>query len=150
MAGALSLAVACGADGTRAISTQPETSAPTAGELCSDDLTFAPTYLPAGFDAEARPGPGGGADLPDDQTVVHFQGPQGVFIDLFRGGSRYTIADVRPITVLGQEGKLGVIEDGYGVDFTYGTPVVCNSYHIEAFGLGEDDVRRFAEGLEPS
>ncbi|MGH7858681.1 MAG: hypothetical protein ACREQY_15255, partial [Candidatus Binatia bacterium] len=114
--------------------------------LCSSDLPFAATYVPSGFASEPVEGPGGGATVPN-ATVVHFEGPRGMFIDVFRGTNRYTIGTARQITVLGSRAQIGAIEDGYAVDFTFGTPVFCNRFHVEGFGLVEQEVQRFAEGL---
>lgn len=116
---------------------------------CSTDLPFGATFVPEGIAGTPKVGPGGGASVPPQMAVVHYEGPQGTFIDVYRGSGHYVTAEPQTIRVLAGDGQLGIVEDGYGADFTYGGASKCDRYHVEAFGVDEADVVRFLEGLEP-
>ena len=79
--------------------------------------------------------------------AFHFPGPPGRFIDVFEGDGRYALAETSSVTVLGQQGRMGAIHEGYKAEFAGVGPASCTRYSIEAFGVALDDFRRFLEGL---
>lgn len=122
-------------------------------------------FIPPGVEPDhLQPGMGGGAD-PDGQfpNVIHYgdsPGPDGdpaLFIEIVRtgpdGGPFLSEKHARrfgdPIEVLGGEGYLVSIEDGWGVWFEHGDDP-CNGYGIHAYGPTKAETRRFAEGLRSS
>ena len=118
---------------------------------------FTPTSLPAGFDAELRPGSGGQIEIgpqgsifpiePVDTAVHHYAGTPGHFIDIYPGSlPGYRAADTEPIAVLGTTGQLGAIEDGYKVEFSIDESP-CGSYAILGYGLSLDDFKDVISGL---
>lgn len=113
---------------------------------CPAELPFRASYFPPGVKPQLRTGAGGGAS-PNTQVVeFHYEGPQGVFIDMRRGGAFFPVDEPTPIGVLGETAEFGSIHNGVGLNFqTRGGR--CGRYEVSAYGLDRDEVLRFAEGL---
>jgi hypothetical protein len=142
---------------------EPLGSTPTTSDRATCGApALAPTFLPPSFDPELRPGSGGQITVDGGSQIVpraeqpanhhHFRGPAGIYIDVLRG--RETIApigasvgDPEPIDVLGIQGQIGNIHEGYGVRFDLGAGT-CDAYLLAAFGVSRADLFAFAEGLE--
>lgn len=113
---------------------------------CGLPLDFSPTVLPRGFDGIARPGSAGDDSLPvgANGIVANFRGDeQGTFIDVVANRPAYAQTSVDRIAVLGAEGTIGEIEDGYSVEFWDGG---CR-YTLLAYGVSETQLRRFAQSF---
>jgi hypothetical protein len=123
-----------------------------------DELPFRPTYLPDGFEAEARPGPAPGA-LPDEdgQVVVHWTDGRGRAIEARNPGTLFAELaqedDAPTVTILGQEtadfGPVVPMEEDYIVQFTTGPRGErCSLWSLNEYGLPLDELLRIAEGLQ--
>lgn len=127
---------------------------------CPSELPFRPTSFPDGFDHQLRAGSGGQVTVSQDQTTEvvgkprsdtwHYSGSRpGTFIDIIRGDPplRFAPGTDEPITVLGQPGRIGPVEDGQAVMVALGSGR-CDLYTVTGFGVSRSDFRRFVEGLE--
>lgn len=128
---------------------QPSPEAPGA---CPEPALVA-TAVPEGFSPEPTPGPVS-EDFPETGAgIVHYSDPPGRTIEIHRmpAGERspFPLVEGRPIGVLGREGRIGPIHEGFAVEFTYGEDP-CSSYAILAYGVSRADLRAFARGLRPA
>lgn len=123
------------------------------------------TYVPPPVDPkEPQPGLGGGAVPAGGQqfpSAVHYgdsPGPDGKpapFINIIRtsenGGPEISADHASefgtPVPVLDGEGHLLTVEDGYGSFFLHGEGP-CNGYQVTAYGVSEEELRLFLQGLE--
>ena len=119
-------------------------------EECSKlPLPFEATYLPAGFDAELRPGgasdgPGRKTDLPGSLGYYRSKkGGMGDYIDIMENGAPFWPSEPMAIPVGDRPGKIGRIEGGFSVRFMWSK---CD-YLMLSYSLSFDELRRVAEGL---
>lgn len=120
---------------------------PPPGGGCAPAVDFVPTYLPEGWSAELQPGEGGGGEFPG--LLGHYTGraprqaqPGPGFIDLLTEAA-YAQGSKERIEVLGSVATIGAIHEGFSVEFRHRD---CD-FVLMAFGISEDELRRFAEGL---
>ena len=117
------------------------------------DLPFQPTYLPEGFAYELQPGDGGQVGVPlDDQSPQaygHWSASEGAFISVYMKGAYYTLPRGAEKTPIFDQGftttgaRIGAVEDGFALEFEADD---CD-YSAIGFGVTEDDMRTFADGL---
>ncbi len=127
-----------------------EIEPPAAAEACPEP-PFVATVVPEGFSREPRtihePGP---IDL---ASIVEYSGEPGRLIWVQRlprsEEPGFQLTDGEPISVVGSDGLIGPIHEGFAVQFTYGDDA-CNRYSIEAYGVSRADLRAFAQALRPS
>ena len=134
---------------------EPTESDPVVVGQC-ERVPFRPTYLPEGWSYVLHEGHGGQQGIPPEQQSPQayghyrsFNGSPGAagFISVFKQGAYYTLApDAEPIQVLGNEGRIGPVEDGFSVEFEYEG---C-SYALTGFGQKQSELRRVAEELAPN
>jgi hypothetical protein len=108
---------------------------------------FTPTFVPDGWSAEVVPGLGGGSEIPNGW---HYSGGEGRFIDVTLGDTAQPQGQgtAEPIVVLGREGTIGGIHEGYSVEFpTDVAEPPCDRFVLAGYGISRDDLRAFAEGL---
>ena len=109
---------------------------------CGLPFGFRPTYLPPGFEAEAKRGNSDGElDVPRP-GIAHYPGSRGS-IDIEPGPPGFAQSFRRRITVLGRPAFVGDIHEGYSVNFSHES---CD-YELRAYGISRPELRRFAEGL---
>ena len=117
------------------------------------ELPFQPTYLPEGFSYELQPGDGGQVGIPVEdqspQAYGHWSGGEGTFISVYQKGAYYELprgAEKIPMFDQGfatTGGRFGVVEDGFALEFKADD---CD-YSAIGFGVSEEDMRTFADGL---
>ena len=130
---------------------------PLSAEDC-DPASLRPSYVPNGFDASPKDGPGGG--IPADAwpgDAAHYQGGDPgthITVTIIKepGGIPQGHGGARPITMLGASGTIGAIEDGYSVEWVHpyplnGEPCAAGLW-IAAYGVSENELRGFAESLQ--
>jgi hypothetical protein len=108
-------------------------------------------YLPSGWSDQLLPERGGGSGAPG----FHWEARNGrgfIAISLTPVAARsagYSLADARPITVLGRAGMIGRIENGVGVRVDIEEPSFgsCTGLLLDGYSVSEDELRRVAEGL---
>jgi hypothetical protein len=119
---------------------------------CGPSPPVEATWVPEGWDRALAAGDGG---HPEDPTVApcqahHWRGAElGRFINVIDGVSPYGIApdSTSQIMVIGRPAMVGVIHEGYAVEFATYSPQ--RRYTLLGYGVTQDDLRRFAEGLVP-
>jgi hypothetical protein len=131
------------------------------GERCDDEIPFEPTYLPAGFDRNPKPGPApGGRPYDDrDQVILHFRGEKAHAIEVRRPGTLFTelaLGDDAPtIRVLGHDtASFGPISP-HGHDFmvfiTHPNRAEpgeqCATFSLNGVGVSLGELKRVAEEL---
>jgi hypothetical protein len=119
------------------------------GSCVVTQLPFFPNTVPAGWSDEIVAGAGGGSDIPGRW---HLSGGPGRHVDVAFGATAFpqSPATVEPITVLGHEGTIGAIHEGYSVEVpTDLLTSPCDALVLYGYGIGEEDLRAFAEGLQP-
>lgn len=116
-----------------------------AHEPCGYPLSFHANFIPRGLGTRVHPGGRSGADAPG--IIAHYEGnPRGALIEVAVAGiSSFAQTSKERIGVLGSTGTVGVIHEGFSVEFDYAG---C-SYELRAYGLTEATLRRFAENLVP-
>lgn len=135
------------------------TSTPTAGstptERPCETVPFRPSYLPDGWSYVLQPGGGGETDPPVEDSpgpLAHYTVSRRMvrapYVDVAFYGESYVLppGEGDPIEVLGDDGRIGAIHEGYAAEFSYGE---CE-YSLVAFGLSQQQLRRIAEGLRPA
>jgi len=170
VAGAIGLAIwQTGRHGPSAARTEgPSASIPTQAASCPQDVPFAPSYLPEGFDNDPEVGPAPGAPPPEEpgdrpgQVVIYYTDGRTRSVEVRRPGTLYVelaLADDAPtITVLGDQ-----VNDVYPVSpggtdlivqFRYPATApsndACSLWSLNEYGLGPDELRKIAEGLIPA
>ncbi len=118
-------------------------------------VRFEPTYLPDGWSYELQPGSGGQREIPLKDQVPevfgHYFGPEDDpipgYIDVMIQGSYYVLGDNggQPIRVMGREGRIGSVEDGYSAEF----PFRGCEYSVMGFGPTFEEFRSVIQGLRP-
>jgi hypothetical protein len=136
--------------------TPNETSTPVPAPGPCARVPFRPTYLPDGWSYEIQPGTGLQPGIPLDEQVPQGLGfyipidgeGQGTHVNVMELGSYYTLPEGagNPIQVLGTEGRIGHVEDGNTVEFTYAG---CE-YSLMAFGIPKGELGRVARSLRPT
>jgi hypothetical protein len=135
---------------------------------CPQDVPFAPSYLPEGFDEDPEFGPASGAPPPEEpgdrpgQVVIHYTDGTARSVEVRRPGTLYVelaLADDAPtITVLGaQVNDVYPVSPGGSdliVQFRYPLTVAssdaCALWSLNGYGLGPGELRKIAEGLVPA
>lgn len=119
-------------------------------------VPFRPMYLPEGWSYELQGGSGGQVGVSTKRqppgALGHYRPHKGAtagrYVDVMIQGTSYTLApdDGEPIEVLGEEGRIGNVHDGFAVEFAYGD---CE-YSVMAFGISKGQLRQIAERLRPT
>jgi hypothetical protein len=105
-------------------------------------IPFEPTYVPEGFEREpARPVDGGTPGL-----VATFESNRPASIQVTTRHYAFVQTRPRPIEVLGAPGTIGLVHEGYSVEFHHGA---CE-YVLNGYGVTKSELRRFATGLVPA
>ena len=118
------------------------------GPPAAECQSFLP-FLTSASEAELTLGLGsGGQDgVPlaqqSPRALVHYADGEGGYIDVIAGETVFSPVDEEPIEVLGTNGTLHQIEDGYAVSFGMGG---CE-FQLLAYGAGEAGVRAFVKTL---
>jgi hypothetical protein len=125
-----------------------------------EEVSFRPGYLPEGWDYVLGEGSGGERGLPPEDRVwpalghwasrgaADAGGPVPGFIDIFEYDSAPypNISHPEPVEVLGSEGTIGDVHEGYGVDFM----VEGCRFMLNANGPPKNELRQVAEQLKPT
>lgn len=145
-----------GAENSSAASRQPTVTAvtpaspgPRSDASCGRRVRFEPAYLPRRWIARLQAQGAGGIQFPG---LVGQYGPDAMstnlaaragFADLVVGESPLAQTDAQPIHVLGRPATLGVIHEGFSVEFTFRG---CD-YALLAYGITRVELERLAMGL---
>jgi len=156
-------------DGSRPARTEgPPASNSTEPASCPQDVPFAPSYLPEGFDEDPEVGTADGAPPPEEpgdrpgQVVIHYTDGMARSVEVRRPGTLYVelaLTDDAPtIIVLGAQ-----VNDVYPVSpggtdlivqFRYPVSApssdACALWSLNAYGMGPGELRKIAEGLVPA
>ncbi len=137
------------------ITSSPLEDGPPRASECGRPFPFTPSWLPHRFFPHLFFGSGGmgSSPLPHPEAEGHFQerapgeGGSGIpaFIDVDTTGGLWRQSHRRLIEVLGNRATLGWIHEGYSVEFDHEG---CG-YSLNAYGISQGALRRFAEGLGP-
>ena len=118
-----------------------------------NDVPFRATDLPDGWSYRLQPGSGGypgkHSDVTPPDRLAYWapvKKPLGEYIDVLKGKSPYVPTSARSIPVLGDEGRIGVIEDGWSVEFSYRG---CD-YVVMTFSESRGILGRVARTLRPT
>lgn len=119
----------------------PTASAASSERPCKQERNLTPQYVPRGWTADLKGGPGGGGT--DPAAVGHWSGGSGEFVQVTRGRMYELSEPGRPLMVLGQVARGGQIHEGFGADFR-----MCDTdYQLQGYGVDEAAFYRLGESL---
>ena len=101
-------------------------------------IPFEPTYVPEGFDRVAK----AAADEGRPELMATFASERPGVIEVTKSAA-FVQTRPRPIEVLGVAGTIGLIHEGYSVEFHHGE---CE-YVLNGYGVTKSELRRFATRL---
>lgn len=105
--------------------------------------------MPEGFKYELRKGAGlfKGTDYPTEGLVGYYRRKTDAAHANFEvqgGPLPYEPANPKPLTVLGEPGRIGAIEGGFAVEFSLDE---CD-FRMDTYGVTRADTIKIARGLE--
>jgi hypothetical protein len=115
-------------------------------KACQEALPFKFGSVPTGFSKTLNKGPAPRLDAVKDTVVYHMLGPEGKYIEVFRGGQRHKIKKSKRVVVLGRAGRINKFDGGTALRFRLGRGR-CSAYQVEGRALSETDVRKIAAGI---
>ena len=135
---------------------RPAPSESAAAEATCGFVPFRPGYLPEGWSYRLQAGSGGQRGIPFKDQVPKALGhyfyagpprPVPGYFDVYETADYYQLGATggEPIEVMGDEARIGSVEDGYSVELTYKG---CD-YSVMAFGPSLEELRKVATNLVP-
>jgi hypothetical protein len=137
---ALTLAVSCGG-GDR------NEAGPKSQDPCPDKVEFTLGNVPKGFSSTPEKGPAAGLSTVKNAAMWHVNGPEGKYIEVFRGSRRTLFTNGLRVAVLRGRGVLTRIDNLYALKFRLDEGR-CERYQLEARGLTAKEIQAVVAGIK--